>query len=193
VDGEAVAMTRAIGILVGALLMLGVFLLALSTGNSPTLVKEVVSSEADMPAQATESIVTGDVSVENAVDSVAYPAADTASLDEENQLSVKDSGQDAADSGLELDPQSWNQSMAAHETDDRNDAAAVSRYQVWSPFRSEWAANGFARRLALATDVPVEVVNESPGNYQVVFSYRDDRERQALVERIETVTGLELE
>ena len=186
-------MTRAIGILVGALLMLGVFLLALSTGNSPTLVKEVVSSEADMPAQATESIVTGDVSVENAVDSVAYPAADTASLDEENQLSVKDSGQDAADSGLELDPQSWNQSMAAHETDDRNDAAAVSRYQVWSPFRSEWAANGFARRLALATVVPVEVVNESPGNYQVVFSYRDDRERQALVERIETVTGLELE
>jgi hypothetical protein len=83
--------------------------------------------------------------------------------------------------------------MAAHETDDRNDAAAVSRYQVWSPFRSEWAANGFARRLALATDVPVEVINESPGNYQVVFSYRDDGERQALVERIETVTGLELE
>jgi hypothetical protein len=39
----------------------------------------------------------------------------------------------------------------------------------------------------------VEVVNESPGNYQVVFSYRDDGERQALVEHIETVTGLELE
>ena len=186
-------MTRAIGILVGALLMLGIFLLALSTGNSPTLVKEVVSSEADTPARTTESIVTGDVPVENAVDSVAYPAADPASLDEENQLSVKDSGQDATDSGLVLDPQSWNQSMAAHETDDRNNAAAVSRYQVWSPFRSEWAANGFARRLALATDVPVEVVNESPGNYQVVFSYRDDEERQALVERIETVTGLELE
>jgi hypothetical protein len=193
VDGEAVAMTRAIGILVGALLMLGVFLLALSTGNSPTLVKEVVSSEADMPARTTGSIATGDVPVENAVDSVASPAADPASPDEENQLSVKDSGQDATDSGLGLDPQSWNQSMAAHETDDRNDAAAVSRYQVWSPFRSEWAANGFARRLALATDVPVEVINESPGNYQVVFSYRDDGERQALIERIETVTGLELE
>jgi hypothetical protein len=169
VDGEAVAMTRAIGILVGALLMLGIFLLALSTGNSPTLVKEVVSSEADTPAQITESIVTGDVPVENA------------------------SGQDATGSGLVLDPQSWSQSMATHETDNRNDTTAVSRYQVWSPFRSEWAANGFARRLALATDVPVEVVNESPGNYQVVFSYRDDGERQALVERIETVTGLELE
>jgi len=179
-------MTRAIGILVGALFMLGVFLLVLSTGNSPTLVKEVVGNEADTPARVTESIATGDVPVENAVASVAYPVADPASLDKENQ-------QDAIGSGLELDPQSWNQSMAAHETDDRNDATVVSRYRVWSPFRSEWAANGFARRLVLATEVPVEVVNESPGNYQVVFSYRDDGERQALVERIETVTGLELE
>jgi len=94
---------------------------------------------------------------------------------------------------LLLDPQRWNQSIEAHETTSHDDAAAVSRYRVWSPFHSEWAANGFARRLVLATDVPVEVVNESPGNYQVVFSYRDDGERQALVERIETVTGLELE
>ena len=165
-------MTRTVGIVVGALLMPGVFLLALSSGNSPTLVKEVVSSEADMPAQATESIATADIPV----DSPELPVTDTASLAEEDQ-----------------DPQSWNQSMAAHETDDRNDAMGASRYRVWSPFRSEWAAQGFARRLAVATDVPVEVVNEGPGNYQVVFSYRDDGERQAMVQRIEAVTGLELE
>jgi len=148
-------MTRTVGILLGALLMPGVFLLVLSTGNSPTLVKEVVSSEADMPTQATESIATGDAPVENAIDSVVH--------------------------------------LAAHETDDHNDATAESRYRVWSSFRSEWAAQGFARRLAAATDVPVEVVNEGPGNYQVVFRYRDDGERQAIVKRIETVTGLELE
>jgi hypothetical protein len=126
------------------------------------------------------------VPVENAVDSPELPVTDTASPAEEDRT-------DVAVNGLLLDPQSWNQSMAAHATDDHSDATALSRYQVWSPFRSEWAANGFARRLALATDVPVEVVNEGPGNYQVVFSYRDDGERQALVERIETVTGLELE
>jgi len=186
-------MTRAIGILVGALLMLGVFLLVLSTGNSPTLVKEVVSSAADTNRMATEFAPAEDVPVDNAVDRPVLPVTDATSPAEENQLSVKDSGQDVSGSGLELDPQSWNQSMTAHETDDRNDVAEVSRYQVWSPFRSEWAANGFARRLAVATEVPVEVINESPGNYQVVFSYRDDGERQALVERIETVTGLELE
>ncbi len=60
-----------------------------------------------------------------------------------------------------------------------------------------FAVNGLPTALhdawVLPPMCPMEVVNESPGNYQVVFSYRDDGERQALVERIETVTGLELE
>jgi len=177
-------MTRAIGMLVGALLMPGIFLLVLSTGNSPTLVKEVVSSEAVTPVQVSGSVA--EVPVESTLDSAVLPGTDTASLAGENQPGVKDNG-------FVLDPQSWNQSMADHEMVDRDDATAVFRYQVWSPFRSEWAAQGFARRLALATDVPMEVVNEASGNYQVVFNYRDDGERQTLVQRIETVTGLELE
>lgn len=179
-------MMRATGILVGALLMSGVFLLALSSGNSPTLLREVVNSEADTNHTDTELAPAKEVPVENAVDSPELPVTDTAGIVKESQPGVKDNG-------FVLDPQLWNQSMDEHKTTSRDDAAVVSRYLVWSPFHSEWAANGFARRLALATDVPVEVVNESPGNYQVVFSYRDDGERQALVERIETVTGLELE
>ena len=124
--------------------------------------------------------------VEQSVDSPAPGVTDIAGLALENQPV-------SANKELLLDPQRWNQSIEAHETTSHAAVAAASRYQVWSPFRSEWAANGFARRLGLATDVPMEVVNESPGNYQVVFSYSDDGERQALVERIETVTGLELE
>lgn len=179
-------MTRAIGILVGALLMLGVLLLALSAGHSPTLLREVVHSEADTNPAHIELAPAEAAPVENSVDSPELAVTDTAGLVAESQPVVKDDQ-------FVLDPQLWNQSMEAHETSNRDDAAAVSRYRVWSPFRSEWAANGFARRLVLATDVPVEVVNESPGNYQVVFSYRDDGERQALVERIEAITGLELE
>jgi len=179
-------MTRAIGMLVGALLMSGVFLLVLSAGNSPTLVKEVASSEADKHGQINGPAVAADVAVEPAVDSATLPETDIASLSGESQPDVKDKD-------FVLDPESWNESMADYETDDLNDAAAVSRYQVWSPFHSEWAAQGFARRLALATDVPMEVVNEASGNYQVVFNYRDDGERQTLVRHIETVTGLELE
>jgi len=63
----------------------------------------------------------------------------------------------------------------------------------WSPFRSELAARGFADRLSSATDVAVLVVEAGPASYRVGFSHRDDAERRALIERIETVTGLELE
>lgn len=171
-------MMRTTGILVGTLLMLGIFLLALSASNSPTLVKEVVSRESVLPA--------AEVPVEESADHAVPAAVDSAGLDEVLRLGDRDRL-------LGLDPQSWNQSMGAYETASRNEPAAMSRYLVWSPFKSEWAAQGFARRLTLATDVPVEVRNDGSGNYQVVFSYRDDSERQAMVRQIETVTGLELE
>jgi hypothetical protein len=209
VDGEAAAMMRATGFLLGAVLMLALFLLALDAGISPTLVKEIVSNDAELhsaPAGPKEALVPiepvepikpikpkePDAASEpaapepHAVVSAALPVADTASLDVADRPEVNDSE-------LELDPQLWNQSMAAYETADRDDITTASRYLVWSPFRSKWAAEGFARRLTVATEVPVEVVDTGPGNYQVVFSYRDDDERQAMVERIETVTGLELE
>jgi hypothetical protein len=212
VDGEAAAMMRATGFLLGAVLMLALFLLALDTGISPTLVKEIVSNDAELhsaPAGPKEALVPieavepvepikpvepkePDAASEpatpepHAVVSAALPVADTASLDAADRPEVNGSG-------LELDPQLWNQSMANYETADQNDITTASRYLVWSPFRSKWAAEGFARRLTVATEVAVEVVDTGPGNYQVVFSYRDDDERQAMVERIETVTGLELE
>ncbi len=70
----------------------------------------------------------------------------------------------------------------------------VSRNHLfWNPFRSELAAQGFAGRLSSATDVAVVVVEAGPASYRVGFGYRDDAERRALIERIETVTGLELE
>jgi hypothetical protein len=198
VDREALAMTRIVGIVVGSLLMLGIFLLALGAGEPPTLLREVVHNEADTTPADTGMAAAIEVPVENSldasidtgldtgIDTPALAVTDSADLVAGNQLVVEDKG-------FVLDPQLWNQAKEQQETINRDATAAVLRYQVWSPFRSEWAANGFARRLVLATEVPVEVVNESPGNYQVVFSYRDDRERQALVERIETVTGLELE
>jgi len=182
-------MMRTTGILVGTLLMLGIFLLTLSVSNSPTLVKEVISHESVLPTGTTMDSGPGEVEEgpdEDGIDTGVLAVADSAGLDETLQ-------QDVQDRLLGLDPQSWNQSMGAYETALRNDSSEVSRYLVWSPFKSEWAAQGFARRLTLATDVPVEVRNEGPGNFQVVFNYRDDGERQAMVRQIETVTGLDLE
>ena len=179
-------MMRASGILVGTLLMLAVFLLALSAGISPPPLQRVVSSEADTPPRVIGPLPAEEVPVKDAVGSVVPQSSESASQDDERQL-------DARGDSLEVNPQSWNQSMESFATDYRKEAAKVSRYLVWSPFRSEWAAQGFARRLTLATGVPVTVISEVPEYYQVVFSYRDDGERQAMVTQIETVTGLELE
>jgi len=63
----------------------------------------------------------------------------------------------------------------------------------WSPFRSEWAARGFARRLTNATQIPIEIVEAGSGRYRVSFDYRDEAQRQEHVERIESITGLQLE
>jgi hypothetical protein len=71
--------------------------------------------------------------------------------------------------------------------------AEARSYLFWSPFRSAWAAAGFAGRLSAATDVPVEVVESVPGTYRVGFRYHDEAERRARVDLIEAITGLELE
>jgi hypothetical protein len=73
------------------------------------------------------------------------------------------------------------------------DSGGAGLHLFWSPFRSEWSAQGFARRLSDATRVPVEVVAAGTGRYRVAFSYQDEAERLAHIERIETITGLKLE
>jgi hypothetical protein len=79
-----------------------------------------------------------------------------------------------------------------HDADNEEDIK-IRAHLFWSPFRSEWAARGFARRLTESTEVPVEVIHMGPGNYRVAFNYQDESERLARIERIETVTGLQLE
>ena len=178
-------MMRATGFLLGTLLVLAAFLFVLGDGTVPSplpVSRTAATSPPAGPATAEEDGIP--------------PLADTAGVDEENRPELT-SGR------LEPDPPSGDESPAAHAAVSRNDAVSsdmlpadtgkASRYRVWSPFHSKWAAEGFAEHLSQATAVPVEVVNAGAGNYQVVFSYRDDGERQALVERIETITGLELE
>lgn len=85
------------------------------------------------------------------------------------------------------------QAQAQADTAGRSDSGDPGIHLFWSPFRSEWSARGFAQRLSSATRVPVEVVNAGPGKYRVAFSYQDETERLARIERIETITGLNLE
>jgi hypothetical protein len=76
---------------------------------------------------------------------------------------------------------------------DTGDHDTALTHIFWSPFRSEWAAKGFARRLTNATQIPIEIVEAGPGQYRVSFDYRDEAQRREHVERIESITGLQLE
>jgi len=177
-------MMRAIGFLVGALLMLVVFLLLLSAGSTSHPIMEHDRGKALPPAVDTGRVREMQHDRRN---NDELPLAAESDLLENRRLP------DAKDDGLQLEPQSWNQAMGVFQSVLPVETQEESRYRVWSPFRSQWAAQGFARRLTLATELPMEVVNEGPGNYQVIFRYREDRERQAMVRQIETITGLELE
>lgn len=66
------------------------------------------------------------------------------------------------------------------------------RHLFWSPFRSEWAAKGFARRLSNATQIPIKVIRENASRHRVFFHYNNEEQRLQYIERIEFITGLQL-
>lgn len=71
----------------------------------------------------------------------------------------------------------------------RQAAAGDDLAGVWSPFHSERSAEGFARHLSDQFQYPFSVERIGPGAYQVVFSYTDAAERDALLAEIAEVTG----
>jgi hypothetical protein len=89
--------------------------------------------------------------------------------------------------------QALSQVKAEAVADSSNSEDSLQTHLFWSPFRSEWAAKGFARRLTNSTQIPIEVINAGPGHYRAAFNYQDETERLEHIERIETITGLQLE
>lgn len=71
-------------------------------------------------------------------------------------------------------------------------APTMSTQAVWVPFRSRMSADGFAQHLTTELDHVFSVDRRGPGRYQVVFSYASESERLALLDRMRTVTELEL-
>jgi hypothetical protein len=192
-------MIRITGFLVGVLLTVTAFLLVLDTREPRQPVTQVQATGTGTPLGSAGLSVAdgapGDDAVGSETDVPAVevpPAGDPGSADTETGIDPEP-GDRSQSSGLDLDLRSWNQSRAAFDTVAREPSREVIRYQFWSPFNSQWAAQGFAGRLTSATGVPVEVVVAGPGRYRVAFNYQDETQRLARVKRIETVTGLELE
>ncbi len=70
--------------------------------------------------------------------------------------------------------------------------SADNWYAFWSPFRSEFAANGFVSQLQKTTGLDYRVVKQDIGVYEVAFAYSDDADIEAKLALIATATGLDL-
>ncbi len=65
-------------------------------------------------------------------------------------------------------------------------------HAIWSPFRTEIAAQGFVSRLESVTGLDFRVAKLRSGAYQVAFAYRDPTELDASLAQIAAATGLDL-
>ncbi len=177
-------MMRVTGFLAGVGLTIAAFVLVLNTreNQQPETVTETTVDPTSAELAAVVEAIAEYVDVVQTGNELDEPGMASA----EPQHGFEESGPDH-------DLQPDDQAQAAADVSDREEPGATSTYLFWSPFRSEWAAQGFAGRLTSSTQVPVEVVDAGPGNYRVAFSYRNETDRLARVERIETITGLKLE
>lgn len=166
-------MVRIAGFLLGMVLVLAAFLLVLKPADTrPPGIRVTTEPMAPMQAHVKSSDPPKNVMDTLPVDSVVPAGSD---IDTVRTAAPRDGILDT--------------DALLHE----HNGAEQNRYLFWSPFRSEWAAQGFANRLAVATRVPVEVIEEGAGQYRVGFPYRNELERRERIEQIESITGLHLE
>lgn len=189
-------MMRTAGFIFGICLVAVAFLLVLEPGDRPRPAAFTPPEAAQAPADRSEAVA----ALTQQPDASRAPAENT--LQREGPTEATPTHATGDDGGAaDSDPETPGPLRAARDGEDRTEpdspaevvsAESVS-YLFWSPFRSAWAAAGFAGRLSVATEVPVEVVESGPGRYRVGFRYHDEAERRARVDLIEAITGLELE
>jgi hypothetical protein len=185
-------MIKAAGFLSGVCLSVAALLLMLDSRQrqQPEIVTQAIADATAEELSVVYAAIAEQVDVmqaENESDQTSPPEHESETADSEPQSGFEASGPDQDEHRLDA------HAVAETVDFDLPDNGDAGTYLFWSPFRSEWAARGFAGRLTSATQVPVEVINAGPGEYRAAFSYQDETERLARIERIETITGLKLE
>ena len=184
-------MMRAIGFLSGVCLTVAALVLLLDSRDSPPPDTVTAAPATPTPAELSRMVAAIAEQVDLGQAELAPDPADPRSPETgAADGDVHDNFDAAAPDPVQpLDDQAQAHAAAAK----REEPDVPGTFLFWSQFRSESAAQGFARRLSAATQVPVEVVAAGPGNYRVAFSYVDETQRLAQINRIETITGLQLE
>jgi hypothetical protein len=196
-DSKAYTMMRTTGFLAGVCLTVAALLLVLDSRESQQP-EMVTQATADATAEELSGVLAAIaeqvdvVQAGNESDQTIPLEHESETTDSEPQGGFKAPGTTAdgepqggfEDSGPDPDQRLNVQAEAQADDSARQDSGDAGTYLFWSPFRSEWSAQGFAGRLTSATQVPV---------YRVAFSYQDETERLAQIMRIESITGLKLE
>jgi hypothetical protein len=180
-------MMRATGFLAGVCLSVAALLLVLDNrqNQQPEILTEATAEElSGVIAAIAEQVDVVPAGKES--DPTIPPEHESGMADGEPQS-------DLVAYALDQDHQLDAQAEAQAEDSERQHSGDAGTYLFWSPFRSAWSAQGFAQRLSSTTQVPVQVIHAGPGDYRVAFSYQDETQRMAHIERIETITGLKLE
>ena len=184
-------MLRFVGILIGSALAIGFLVIVI---GRPQL------SASDSSGSVSELSSSGSVS-ELVINPEPIENSHASGPDLPNTERVTD----PKPQGLETDPELGARDAAlieqvfAPETErqeivpvDAEPVVAEHWYAFWSPFRSEIAAQGFVDRLQQTTGIDYRVVRVKTGVYEVAFSYTDDIDIEAKLERIASATGLDM-
>jgi hypothetical protein len=194
-------MMRVTGFLVGICLTVAVFLLVMHSTKQRTPTQTELSALVTAIAEQVDVVTS-----ESEPDVPVPPGNESGNAEPGQQDSIVENTENGATQEPSEVTQAGHESEAMLPTDHLSgisedpvqsdtdkDSGDTGLYLFWSPFRSTWAAEGFAGRLTVSTQVPVDVVTTAPGEHRVAFSYRDETERLTRIERIETITGLKLE
>ncbi len=163
-------MVRLLGILVGATIAVGIFIVVIG-----------VPEFADEPQSAIELGSPGQ-EIELPAESELPDAPET----EEELVSTPE-----PEPAVAAEPAAAPEPLPAPESDTRR-PSADNWYAFWSPFRSEFAANGFVSQLQKTTGLDYRVVKQDIGVYEVAFAYSDDDDVEAKLALIAAATGLDL-
>ena len=163
-------MVRLLGILVGATIAVGIFIVVIGLPEFP-----------DEPQSAIELASPGQ--------EIALPA--------ESELPGAPASEEGHEPAPELESVVAAEPVVAPEPlplpeNDARPQSTDNWYAFWSPFRSEFAANGFVSQLQKTTGLDYRVVKQDIGVYEVAFAYSDDDDVEAKLALIAAATGLDL-
>ena len=168
-------MIRFFGMILGILLVCGVFWFYANSGTIPENIK-VPEKVENVYRKAIEKIPT---------ESIKERLGQIAEKVSSGTTSFRNADWDVTDILKEKPGPDIKEKLVAREK-------ITSHHVFWGPFRVRSSAKGFASRLKELTGIDIQVMERARGQFLVAFSYEDEQERQHNIRKIEERTGMVL-